>query len=309
MEDELKKEVIRLYSQGCSVRKVYELIKRSYSREGVRKELKKLGVLRGRGVVYKDLKSFTPKESQQFAEILGYFYGDGSLSLNKGKNLRQGLYKAYLTFALNEKDVVSRIVKITSDLFNFKPIVLKKESTYIINFRSTFAKYLSRIGYPHGKKSEINPHIPLKLLSTSGMKRSFVCGFLNAEASVHKTIAVQQSVRVSLDKEQIDLFKKENKSYFMKRQECYFIGWGKIRDKVVLKDFEQSNILLDLKSILDEFGIDSKVYPVRMYIGKNDKTSIHFELRITLKYIRLVKEAGMISCNKKIDHIYHLLQE
>ncbi|MFH1210525.1 MAG: hypothetical protein V1645_01285, partial [archaeon] len=112
MNNETKKRVVQLYNEEYSIRAISELINKNYGRECIRKELKKVGViLRGRGMVYKNYKDLVSNELQQFAELLGYLYGDGSLS--NDKNARQETYRACLTFSLNERDLVLRIVEIT----------------------------------------------------------------------------------------------------------------------------------------------------------------------------------------------------
>ena len=67
-------------------------------------------------------------------------------------------------------------------------------------------------------------------------------------------------------------------------------------------------MLIDLKMLLNTFKIQSTIYPIRLYIGKDDKTSIHFELQISPKFINNIKELEMLSCKKKLDKLNKILQ-
>ncbi len=300
-----KENIIKLYGQGYSIRKVSELIGFAYQRESIRKILKQENVpLRGRGAVYKHYSKFTKEESALFAEFLGYFYGDGCLY--KYKCTSYGGYGCTLAFSLKEGDLVKRVVYITQKLFQFTPRVSKTKSNHMILFRKTLGRYLYDVGYPAGKKSLINPKIPANMLKNKIMKKHFICGFLNAEATVNQTIAAQQSVRVNLPKPIIEELKQENGRAYLRNSKCpcYFIKWSKIKNKINVKE---SNILCDLKELLSDLGISSAVYPIRLYIGKNDKTSVHYELYINRRSLKLAKETGIISQESKLNKLNQIL--
>jgi hypothetical protein len=305
MDKETINQIIRLYKKGFSIRKIEKIISGKYHKESIRENLKRSGmILRGIGIIYKNYGQFSSEENDLFAELLGYLYGDGSL--HKYKNTSHGIYDCHLAFSLNEADLVKRIVKITNNLFKFIPKVIRKKSIYLIKFRRSFAKYLANIGYPIGKKSILNPNFPLEILKYDSMKRHFICGFLNAEATVNETITVQQSVRINLPLGIINFLKKKNKPYKMNDLECYFIKFSKI--KSLNLNIQESKMLLDLKKLLNEFGIQSAIYPIRLYIGRKNKTSIHFELHISPKFIRKIKDFNMLSCTKKVEKLNKLLQ-
>jgi len=306
MDEKTINLIISLYKKGFSIRDIEQKINGDYHRESIRENLKKRGlILRGTGMRYKDYKQFSSEEEALFAELLGYFYGDGSL--HKFKNTSRGLYDCHLFFSLNEKDIVKRVTYITKSLFGFEPRIQGKKGVYALKLKRSFAKYLASIGYPAGKKSILNPNFPLKLLKNNLMKRHFICGFLNAEATVNKTIAVQQSVRIDLPLKIIELLKKENKSYKMKNLECFFIKFSKVKP-LINSNIKESNMLLDLKKLLNDFEIQSTIYPVRLYLGCNNKASIHFELQIKPQFIKKIKDFNMLSCNKKADRLNKLLQ-
>ena len=299
-------EIIDLYSKEFSLRQIEETIHHKYGREAIRRALKKSGVmLRGIGMRYKDFKEFNEKERVIFAELLGYFYGDGSLC----KESKSNFYQCCLFFSLNEKDLVERVVNITRILFYFTPKVYKTKSLYIIRFKRNFAKYLYKIGYPLGKKSVLNPNIPLKILKTNLMKSGFICGFFNAEATINRTLSVQQSVRSNLPKKTIKKIKRSNEVYMLHKQSCYLIRWGKVKDLLKEEIIEKSNILLGIKYLLENFKIRSTIYTVRLYIGKEDKTSIHYELQINPKDLIKIKKLNMLSCIKKTDRLNILLTQ
>lgn len=299
--DKVNKEaIIKLYGEGYSIRKVSGLIGFSYQRESIRKVLKQENIpIRGRGVVYKHYLKFTGEESALFAEFLGYFYGDGHI--HKYVDPGHGLYECLLCFSLNERDIVKRVVYITGRLFNFKPRVVKQEGRYLIKFRRSLAKYLYNFGYPVGKKSLINPRLPLDKLRNKLMKKHFICGFLNAEASINKTVCVQQSIRIKIPKDKLEALKERHQPYFMRGRRCYFIKWSDVKTFIDLS--ETSNVLCDLSKLLADFKIPSRIYPIRLYIGKNDTSSIHFELTMPPRYIKNIKEQGMLSCDKKLKKL------
>jgi hypothetical protein len=305
VDDKTKSLVIELYKENNSIRKIKQIIKNKYGYESIRKELKKSGAnLRGRGARYQDYMMFEPDNSALFAELLGYFYGDGSL--HKYKDSSHGCYCCYLAFSRDEQDLVSKVICITEKLFNFKPRVLIKKSNYLIVFRQSFAKYLHNIGYPAGKKSQINPNLPLNILTTHSMKQGFIRGFLNAEASVNNSVSVQQSVRIKLSQKVLSNINLKNNSYLLGKTKCYLVRWSAVKDLNCFKTLPKSNILSDLSKLLNTLNIKSKLYFIRIYIGKCDTTSVHIELRIYPKFIKEIINLNLISCDKKLKKLKSL---
>ncbi len=305
MDEKTKILIVKLYNGGFAIRKIKEEINSKYGYETIRKELKKAGVvLRGRGMVYKSHKEFTPEESLLFAELLGYLYGDGHL--HKLKKSDHGIYDCAITFSSNEQDLIERVVFITESLFQYKPRIVRRGNFCTIKLRRSWGKYLAGLGYPIGKKSAINPNLPLCILKTNAMKRGFICGFFNAEASINKSVSVQQSVRIDLPEKTIQDLKKGGRAYCMNNKfVCYFISWSKAKNIVPVKD---SNMLLDLKTMLSDLGIKTNIYPVRLYIGSKDQASIHFELRIFLRFIRRFKRLQLLSQKEKVNKLDVILQ-
>jgi len=308
MDNPTKKEIINFYKKGNSIRQISGLIGQKFKREAIRECLKTSKIMmRGRGIVYKNYKTLNAKENALLSELLGYFYGDGSL--HKYKDPSHGIYDCNLTFSLNENDLVERVIYITKQLFGFVPKVIKKKNSfYLIKFRRSFAKYLKETGYPAGKKSEINPHFPMKILKNDLMKQHFICGFLNAESTVNKTISVQQSVRIKLPEEIINTLKQGRKSYQMGKTECYFIKWSEVKG-ILDSGIPISNALNDLNELLSYFKINSKIYPVRLYIGKKNKAGVHYELQVLHGFIKKIKDFNMLSCTKKVEKLNNLLRE
>ena|SRR3989338_1458381 len=114
MDKKITLRIIALYNKGNSLRKIAKQI--PYGRETIRKELKKEKIiLQNRGINYKDYRNFTNKEGLLFAELLGYFYGDGSLS--KDKNPNHHFYDCTLAFSHDEYDLVKKVNNITQVLF------------------------------------------------------------------------------------------------------------------------------------------------------------------------------------------------
>jgi hypothetical protein len=305
MEPGLCKQVLKLYNQGRTIRQIVELIDFEYGRESIRRELKRLNAqMRGRATTYQSVKDFPEQKICLFAELLGYIYGDGHLHKRKDS----GVYECKLAFALNEKDLVERVIQITEKLFSFRPKVIKTEFNYIIRFRKSFAKYLSKLNYPVGKKSLINPKIPFEIFKDKNAIRYFIRGFLNAEASINRTVSVQQSVQVVMPDKIINSIKNIKSAYKMRKFFCYFISWGIAREYLCPSYTNCSNMLMDLKTALSKFDISSNVYPVRVYIGKNDSVSIHHELRIVSKDFKKVEKLKIVTCKKKLEKLHALMR-
>ena len=130
------------------------------------------------------------------------------------------------------------------------------------------------------------------------MKQQFICGFFNAEAAINKTISVQQSVRIELPKEERNQIIKQSKAYQMKDRMCYFIKWSKARDIIRFSQRKESNILKGIKELLESLEINSKIYPIRVYLGVN--CGMHYELVIPPRYLKQAKDLKLISCKKKV---------
>ncbi|MBN1274987.1 LAGLIDADG family homing endonuclease [Candidatus Woesearchaeota archaeon] len=295
--------IIDAYEMGMSIREVVDFTGGVCGRESIRIILKGGGVpLRGRGVKYRDASSFFGEEVCLFAELLGCMYGDGSLS--KNKNAGHGCYDAVLVFSADERDVVERIAFITSRLFGFEPRVIDK-GYFCIKLRRSFARYLHEFGYPLGKKSVLNPVLPLSFLVTPAMQKAFLRGFFNAEASVHKTVCVHQSVRIFPDKQLRKALFARGKPYTMKNIAYRICGWCHVKDL-----FEErpasSNILLGVQELLLRIGIPSTIYPIRVHISGAERVSIHYELRIRTKYLKTVADSGLLSSRKKVRKLQQL---
>ena len=137
-------------------------------------------------------------------------------------------------------------------------------------------------------------------------KIGFIRGFLNAEAGLNKTITVQQSVRINLSSDKIKELILGKTPYDMAGRECYFIPWSVAKKIIPSNEIKYPNLLNGLNKLLSEFGIQSRVYPIRLYIGK--KIGIHFELSISQKHLNKIKSFNMLSCNKKVDKLNKILR-
>lgn len=309
MDSLIKEEISTLYKEGLSIRKIERAINYRYRRESIRMELKKAGVpMRGRFITYKNLDFFNSDERLLFAEFLGYLYGDGSL--HKNKNPSHGLYDCVITFSLDEGDLVNRVIFIVKKLFSFNPKVIRNrdDNTYSIKFRRSFAKYISLLGYPAGKKSINNPLILNSIFHNSEMEKSFIKGFLNAEATINRALSVQQSVGMTLSRRKIDKLKSLARNGMSKGNLYSFVRWKKAK-KVISTHYKDSNILLGLKNMLSKVGINVKIYPVRVYIGKNDKISIHLELKVRKEDLNKIRDFNLLSCKDKLKKLDNFLQK
>jgi hypothetical protein len=304
---ETKALIAKYYLKGISVRRIAELINYDYGKETIRKELNRAGAnMRGRSTSYKNRSEFCLQEAAQFSELLGYLYGDDHIT--KNKNTSHGGYDCILTFALNEEDLIRRAEFITSNLFGFKPRRIIKAGYCSLKFRRSFAKYLHHIGYPAGKKSVMNPRLPLHLFDSPTLKRGFLRGFLNAEAGINQTIAVHQSVRIRLPGCAIEKLCTIGTKTVIRGHPCCFVRWSNAKN-VVGSLQVKSNILLGVQQLLLDLGIKSVIYPIRIYLGNNGITSVHFELHILPKFIKQVKMLNLISCEKKLKKISLLLRQ
>lgn len=299
--------VIGAYKSGHSARKIAELLGYAYARETVRKELRKAGVaMRGRNAQYARIEEMSPADAERCAELLGYLYGDGCVS--KNKNSSYGLYDCKLVFAADELDLVSRVSAITRKLFGFSPKIKARDGYFVLKFLRSFAKHIAAMGYPVGKKSVLNPYLPFALLQTDSAKRGFLRGFFNAEASVGKTLSVQQSVRQQVPARVVRGLKAGAKVSVIGKNACWFIRWRSCKD-LLGKYQSQSNVLTGVQTLLQEVGISSVIYPVRVYVGKNDIVSIHYELCVPPKAIKRALSLSLISCAKKVTRLRALLRQ
>lgn len=305
MDAQTKREIAELYKKEFSIYQIEKLIEHRYRREAIRMALKRQGIsLRGRNARYCAPEQFDGGDAADFAELLGYFYGDGSLCRDGGKDS----YQCCIFFSLNEADLVDRVIDITKRLFEFTPKHYKGRHVYTLKFKRSFAKYLYDIGYPLGKKSVLNPALPGNILQTDPMKKSFVRGFFNAEATINKTLCVQQSIRINMPEKVITKLKEENPSYMLNKQECYFIRWGKVKGLLTEEIKARANILLGIIAVLESWNVRSFIYPVRLYIGKNNKTSMHCELQVSPKDLEKIKRLNLLSCEKKVDKLNKVLR-
>lgn len=301
-----RQQATELYHQGHTIREVATLLG-NYKRESVREALHlEHANLRGRGVKYKPPKEMTDHEKEQFAELLGYMYGDGDIS--KCKVGKSEEYNCRITFATNEIDLVQRVATITQNLFGFVPTHQKGIGCVTLRLRRSLGRYFYSFGYPVGKKSLLNPLLPLHFLHTNRMKIAFLRGFLNAEASVNKTVFIHQSTRISLAEREVTLLQHKDYKVVLNGNSCYFIPWKKALP-LIGQPSRTPNILTGVQLLLKTLQIHSRIYPIRLYIGHKGVTSIHFELRIPGQYIKRVAELQLLTCVKKQQKLKSILRE
>lgn len=300
MDVALKKRILDLYSSGYSIREIVRLIGCVYERSSVQQVLKHAGVpLRGRSQSYIDPYEFQGVDAEDFAEFLGSMYGDGYIC--KVHGYAHDRFESSLAFSLDEEDLVRRIVFIVKKLFGFEPHVVKK-GLYIIRLRVSLAKHLYIFGYPVGKKSDLNPVLPLSYLRSRNMKIAFIRGFFNAEATVNKAIAVHQSVRFHPKKPVLDKLICTGRRYVMKKKTYYICTWNDAK-QIIGSQAMQSHILEGVLSLLVAIGISASIYPIRLHIGETGYVSVHFELRIKTKCLKKALDFKLVSCHKKVDSL------
>jgi hypothetical protein len=307
MDSALRTHIAQFYDEGFTMRQISDLLGGQYHREAIRNALHKEGAaLRGIGVKYKLSSSMNDEEKALFAEFLGYMYGDGYIS--KHKTPTGVIIECRITLALNEEDVVQRVEMITQKLFSYKVAVKYSEHCATLDFRRSVGRYLFRFGYPCGKKSSLNPPLPLEFLCSKEMKAAFLRGFFNAECSVNKTVFVHQSVRTFLSETQVKQLKECGTHRSMKGRECCFIAWSKA--KAIVGDPPVAcNILLGVQKILYDLEIPTRLYPIRVYMGHKGVSSIHYELWIRREHIKRVLELRLVSCTKKVAKLHSILRE
>ena len=306
MDEDTAKNIIKLYRDGHSLRQISKVLHGTIGRERVRQLLHASRVgWRGRGAKSRPPQHLTSAERTRLAELLGYLYGDGHLTRNKNGN--HGLFDCVLTFAANEPDLVERALTITEDLYGFRPRVKKYGGWTCVKFRRSFAKYLQEIGYPAGKKSMCNPRAPLDLLPTKEDRVAFIRGFLNAEASVHKSVFVHQSVRISATPTRVARARAVGKNTILKGKPCTFVAWSAAAE-IFADNTSSSRILTDLSTLLRGIGIPSTVKPIRAYIGFSGVTSVHFELRIRRQHLKTVADLRLVDSTKKQEKLNQLLR-
>ncbi len=306
MDAVIGQKIVNLYNKGYTIRQIAQSGNIPYKREQVRKELKSAGVpLRGRATTYPHYLSFTVDEQALLAELLGYLYGDGSV--HKNKNTRSGLYDCNLAFSIDEEDLVICVSSIIKSLFGYRPTIRKKKDIYLIKFRRSVAKYIHSIGYPAGKKSVLNPKLPKHILSTCETQQSFIRGFLNAEASINKSVFVHQSVRLAISEKNVKSLKAKGKICLIKGHRRYFVRWSDAKQVLNSHKLPKSNILLGIQYLLKQADISSTVYPIRVYIGKN--TALHYELWVSKRDLRKVMEHRLLTSKKKFHVLSTLLRE
>jgi hypothetical protein len=304
VNSQTKERIITLYNQGYSVRKISHTIEGIYQRERIREVLHENNVsLRGVSTQYKKLSELTEEEIECLMELLGCMYGDGSLSNTHGKGT--SYFEAALVFAFDQADLVRRTQLITKRLYNKEQRVEEKDGAYNIHFKPTIAKEFAKLGFPRGKKSKQNVHLPLQFLSTKRRKIAFVRGFLNAEATINDTVSVQQSVRIIVEPELRELLKSIGKKYVYPKNSyvCWYVKWSEAKQHV---ECPQSNILIDLQTLLSDAGVHSAIYPVRVYIGQSGVISVHFELQILRQYLKRASDLQLVTCKKKQEKLNSL---
>jgi intein/homing endonuclease len=180
--------------------------------------------MRFRGVKYRQLAKHSIEEKTALAKLLGYLFGDGSISQNK-----DGRYECSISLALDEKEFVEDIKKITESLFQFAPkIKIENKNCFRILLRRSVARYLHHeCRYPIGKKSAVNPHVPAWIMeSESEVKASFIKGFLNAEASItDESIKIRQATRIFPPRDVINRLRQAARIRVASRYSYYSLSW------------------------------------------------------------------------------------
>jgi hypothetical protein len=236
--------------------------------------------MRFRGVKYRRLAEYSIEEKTALAKLLGYLFGDGSISRNK-----DGRYECSLSFALDEKEFVEDIKKITELLFHFAPkIKIENKNCFRILLRRSVARYLHReCRYPIGKKSVVNPRAPAWIMeSESEVKASFVKWFLNAEASItDESIKIRQATRIFPPRDVINRLRQAARIRVASRYSYYSLSW-RIGKSLCKPYIRPSNILIDFQELLRRFQVMGKIYSYWIWISQtSDDVSIHYELNLS----------------------------
>lgn len=121
----------------------------------------------------------------------------------------------------------------------------------------------------------------------SDVKVSFIQGFLNAEASIHGgNIKVRQAVRFFPPAKLVVHLKQMAKIRATKRYRYYSLDWSDSKS-LCERYIRPSNILTDLRELLNGFQIPGKIYPYWVWISStNDSVSVHYELYLNKKISR-----------------------
>jgi len=281
-------DLISLYNGGLNIRQISEIDGRG--KEAIRLILKRHDVqMRFRGVKYKPPSELTVNESALLAGLFGYLLGDGFVSKRK-----DGRYDCSLSFALNQKKFVGEVKNITKQLFAcFPKVEVVDDCFYSLTFRRSIARFLhEKCGYPTGKKSVVNPHIPSWILTGKrDVKIPFLRCFFSAEASRSRgDVKVRQSIRVFLPSSLVDRLRRMAKESASETYKYYWLNW-RGAPTWIRKHARSSNILEDTRKLLLEFQIDAKIYPYWIWVSsKNDNVSIHHELFLTNGMARRLRQ-------------------
>ena len=224
--------MIILYNDGLNIRQIAKIARRG--RETVRVILKRHGTkMRFRGIKYDSLLIYSHERKLLLAELFGYLMGDGSIS-----KTTDGRYDCVLSFALKEKNFVDAVRNIVKQLFGYVPKVVIDHSWYRIVLRRSVARYLyEQCGYPIGKKSIVNPHIPNWILQASSpVKTAFIRGFLNAEASIDDCVKVPQSVRIFLPEDVQNRLRQRSNTHDVASFKYNLLRWKEAKS-IVKKEY------------------------------------------------------------------------
>lgn len=291
MEKNTITKTVLLYKKGLSIREISLLV--PYSREKIRLILKNEKLpMRYRNIKYNGVESFSHLELIRFAELFGYFFGDGYVSDNR--------YDCTLSFSLDETDLVRTMIMISEELFSFAPVVVHDKGFYRIIFKRTFGRYLIGEGYPPGKKSKINPNVPNWIVNgNDAIKAAFIRGFFNAESTINKGILVHQSAKFKMPLNIVDGLKLSSKIVKGTTYDYHYVRWKDAQE--ILPGFDgQSNILNDIRLMLNELGIETNLYPIRLMINPKNEVSVHFQLYVLGRSKERFLNLKLITCKKKL---------
>jgi len=134
--------------------------------------------------------------TKQFGEFVGFFIGDGAISINKN-----GTGRLIFTINDNDKDTRDYLCRITEKLFAIKPVLQKKKNDKSTNyfFNSTvLVHWLKQIGIE--KKSALEANAP-EIVFRAG--RDFALGFLKGLFSADGYISDEGYVSLCSVSEQL----------------------------------------------------------------------------------------------------------
>jgi len=127
--------------------------------------------------------SLPTKPSLELGEFVGFFVGDGAMTINK-----RGTGRLIFTINDEDKDLREHIYKITKELFGLKFSLQKKKNDKSTNYflnATTLVNWFRQIGIE--KKSARNADVP-EIVFRAGKEfaQGFLCGLFSADGYVSK---------------------------------------------------------------------------------------------------------------------------